>query len=260
MYAAASGTTNGCALTGDTLAADESCTVAVTFTPSDSGNQTAYLQINSDATNAGIIRVTLVGIGAEVSASVVEGTIGTEIIFTAAPSSNFGSKKGKVVIYDAANNKIKSNLKIGKTGWSSTTITGTVTKALEAKQYNVQILVQPYKTAEPKDIEGGFTFKRPEVTGFVVDNGSPGETRTVNGRFFGNKKPKIYLWYYDKNGTYKNKSCPVSTTTWNAQTGASSANFKVPKLDPGSYRLTVETKKVGTSMETINFTINGVSK
>ncbi len=260
MYTAAPGLVNGCSLTGDTLSADESCTVAVTFTPSDSGTKTACLQINSNATNAGIIRVTLVGIGSDATPSVIEGTIGTEITFTAAPSTNFKSKKGKVVIYDNINNKVKSNLKISKTGWSPTTITDIVTKALEAKQYNVQISVQPYKTERPIDIEGGFTFKRPEVTGFVVDNGSPGETRTVNGRFFGNKKPKIYLWYYDKNSTYKKKTCPVSTITWNAQTGASSANFKVPKLDPGSYRLTVETKKVGTSMETINFTINGVSK
>ena len=115
MYAAAPGSTNGCTLTGDTLAAGEECTVSVTFTPSDAGTRTAYLQINSNATNANIIRVNLIGIGAEATASVVEGTIGTEITFTAAPSLNFGTKKGKVVIQDAL---VKSNLKIAKTGWS----------------------------------------------------------------------------------------------------------------------------------------------
>ena len=253
MYAAAPGSTNGCTLTGDTLAAGEECTVSVTFTPSDAGTRTAYLQINSNATNANIIRVNLIGIGAEATASVVEGTIGTEITFTAAPSSGFGTKKGKVVIQDAL---VKSNLKIAKNGWSNSQITGIVTKRLAAGQYNVQIMVQPYKTATPINILGGFTYKVPEVVDFNVDNGSPGETRTVNGKFFGSKKPIVYFWYYDKNNNLKKKNCPVTSITWNAQTGASSAAFKVPRLDPGSYRLHVETKKVGTSLQPINFTIN----
>ena len=131
-----------------------------------------------------------------------------------------------------------------------------MTKGLAAGQYNVQIMVQPYKTATPINILGGFTYKVPEVVDFNVDNGSPGETRTVNGKFFGSKKPIVYFWYYDKNNNLKKKNCPVTSITWNAQTGASSAAFKVPKLDPGSYRLHVETKKVGTSLQPINFTIN----
>jgi hypothetical protein len=253
MYAAAPGSTNGCTLTGDTLAAGEECTVSVTFTPSDAGTRVAYLQINSNSTNANLIRVNLIGIGAEATASVVEGTIGTEITFTAAPSSNFGTKKGKVVIQDAL---VKSNLKIAKTDWSVSQIKGIVTKPLAAGRYNVQIMVQPYKTATPIDIAGGFTYKVPEVVDFDENNGSQGETRTVNGKFFGSKKPIVYFWYYDKNNNPKKKNCPVTSITWNAQTGASSAAFKVPRLDPGSYRLHVETKKVGTSVQPINFTIN----
>jgi hypothetical protein len=253
MYAAAPGSTNGCTLTGDTLTAGTACTVSVTFNPSAAGVQSANLEIKTDSINAGTVNVRLIGIGVNALPSVYEGTIGTEITFNASPSSGFGTKKGKVVIQDAL---VKSNLKIAKNGWSNSQITGVVTKRLAAGQYSEQIKVQPYSTATPIDIAGGFTYKVPEVVDFNVDNGSPGETRTVNGKFFGSKKPIVYFWYYDKNNNLKKKNCPVTSITWNAQTGASSAAFKVPRLDPGSYRLHVETKKVGTSLQPINFTIN----
>ena len=253
MYAAAPGSTNGCNLTGDTLTAGTACTVSVAFNPSAAGVQSAKLEIKSDSINAGIVNVTLIGIGAIALPSVYEGTIGTEIIFTASPSSGFGTKKGKVVISNAS---VTSSLKIAKTDWLASQITGVVTKRLAAGQYNEQIKVQPYSTETPINILGGFTYKVPEVVNFDVDNGSPGETRTVNGKFFGSKKPKVYLYYYDTHNNYKKKNCPVTSITWNAKTGASSASFKVPNLDPGSYRLHVETKKVGTSLGVINFTIN----
>ena len=98
MYAAAPGSTNGCTLTGDTLTAGTACTVSVAFNPSAAGVQSANLEIKSDSINAGTVNVTLIGIGANALPSVYEGTIGTEITFTASPSSGFGTKKGKVVI------------------------------------------------------------------------------------------------------------------------------------------------------------------
>ena len=255
MYAVVPGSTNGCTLTGDTLTAGTACTVSVTFNPSAAGVQSANLEIKTDSINASTVNVRLIGIGVNALPSVYEGTIGTEITFNASPSSGFGTKKGKVVVQDAL---VKSNLKIAKNGWSNSQITGVVTKRLEAGQYNEQIKVQPYSTATPINILGGFTYKVPEVVDFKddVNNGAPGETRTVNGKFFGSKKPKVYLYYYDTHNNYKKKNCSVTSITWNGQTGASSASFKVPNLDPGSYRLHVETKKVGTSLEVINFTIN----
>jgi len=252
-FAVAPGDTDGCALTGQVLTSGDFCTLSVTFTPSAAGNVSASLEIASDATNANLIRVNLVGFGVEALPSVTEGTIGTEITFTASPST-FGTKKGKVLIQ---NEFFKSTLKIAKVDWSDTEITGTVKKALESGQYNIQISVPPYRTTTPIDISGGFTFKKPEVDPLTDSDGAPGEEIEVTGKFFGSKKPKVYLEYTTSSGVEKKKNCRVKSFTWIAQTGVSSLVFIVPKgLEAGvQYPLRVETKKVGTSVDEIFFTI-----
>jgi hypothetical protein len=255
MFDVATGATNGCTLTNQTLAPDESCTVSVTFAPSASGAQSAALAIASDDPDTATTQVALSGTGVEEAVpSVTEGTVGTEITFTAGPGISFGDKKGKVLIQNA---DVTSNTKIAKDGWSSTSITCTVNKALPAGVYDVKIMLQPYADDVSIDLPGAFTFKKPEVDILAVSDGAKGDLRTITGHFFGNKKPKVYLVYQDKKGVDKKKNCPVtSMITWVVDTGISSIQFKVPGgLAAGTYPLYVERKGVGTSEEEIDFTI-----
>ena len=162
----APGSTNGCVLPNQVLAPSAACTLAVTFTPTDAGLASASLNITSDALNANTTHVNLVGLGAEAMLSVTEGTIGTVITITSAPSTSFGDKKGKVVIQ---NTFAKSKTKIAKDGWSSNEITCTVTKAIESGKYDVLISL---KDKTSINLPGAFTFKNPEVDPLLVNNGS----------------------------------------------------------------------------------------
>lgn len=256
MFNVVPGTTNGCALTNQTLAPAGTCTLSVTFTPSASDAQTATLEIASDDPDTGIAEISLSGTCVEEAVpSVTEGTVGTVITFTAGPSVNFGTKKGTVIIQK---NKVKSVAKIVKGGWSEHTITCTVNKALPAGTYDVKIMLQPYKDNVSIDIPGGFTFKKPEVNlPLEVNHGAKGDLRTLTGYFFGNKKPKVYLIYEDTKGKEKKKSCPVTKLDlWVPTTGESIIRFKVPGgLADGIYPLYVERKGVGISEEEVDFTI-----
>jgi hypothetical protein len=238
------------------LATSESCTQNVTFTPSALGGRVNTLQIVSDDPDTTTAQVALSGTGVEgdVVPSVTEGTVGTVITFTAEPGISFGDKKGKVLIQNA---DVTSNTKIARDGWSSTSITCTVQKALPAGVYDVKIMLQPYKDDISIDLPGAFTYKKPEVDILAVSNGAKGDRRVITGHFFGNKKPKVYLVYQDKNGVSKKKNCPVtSMINWVAVTGVSSIEFKVPGgLAAGTYPLYVERKGVGISEEVVNFTI-----
>lgn len=246
------GSTNGCVLPNQVLAPSAACTLAVTFTPKDAGRISASLSIASDALNANTTSVSLVGFAAEATLSVSEGTIGTVITISSAPSTSFGDKKGKVVIQ---NSFAKSNTKIAKNGWSTNEITASVTKAVESGIYDVVITL---KDKTSITLPGAFTFKRPQVSPLTDSDGAPGESIEVSGKFFGSKKPKVYLEYTNANDVDKKKNCTVKTFTWNPTTGESSLVFTVPKgLESGrAYPLRVETKKVGTSLDVINFTIN----
>jgi len=255
MFTVATGDTDGCALTDQVLIPTASCTLSVTFTPTAAGAQSAAIVIASDDPESPTLQVALSGTGVEALLSPAEGTVGTEITIEAAPGgTSFGDKKGKVVIQNATN---KFNAKIAKDGWSSTSITCTINKALPAGVYDVKIMLQPYKDDVSIDLPGAFTFKKPEVDLLAVSDGAKGDRRVITGHFFGNKKPKVYLVYQDSRGSDKKKNCPVtSMINWVAVTGVSSIEFKVPGgLAAGTYPLYVERKGVGISEEEVDFTI-----
>jgi hypothetical protein len=170
--------------------------------------------------------------------SVSEGTIGTELIVHAG-SSNFGARKGKVLIGNTA----------GKiTNWTDTGITCSITKVpLPASVNDITIKVQPYKTAPAITLDSAFTVMSPVINDVIPDFGSPGETITLRGRFFSTKKPKVYL------GT---KACKVLSWTMDGPTGESQIQFVVPKkMAPVSYDVTIA-NKVGTDTLGDGFTIN----
>ena len=99
MFSVAPGGSNPCASTTPTIPFGTSCTLAITFTPTATGAQEAYFNITSDDPDTSLVTVALSGTGVDddVTPSAIEGTIGTEITYSGAPSG-FGDKKGKVYI------------------------------------------------------------------------------------------------------------------------------------------------------------------
>jgi len=254
MFSVEVGGGNPCASLTPTITAGNSCTVNVTYAPTSGVAHTAYLDITSNDPDFTTFQISLSGTAIyDVTISALEGTIGTEITFSE-PPSGFGIKKGKVLIQQAAVKK--ANLKIAKGGWLDDTVTGIVNKALPAGVYDMKIMLQPFKTATPIDLPGAFTFKKPTITSLNQNSGAPLTNVAITGKFFGSKKPKVYLEYTDSKGVAKKKNCPVKTWAMDGKTGDSSLGFIVPKgLPVGKYPLRVETKKVGVSEEDIEFII-----
>jgi hypothetical protein len=89
---------------------------------------------------------------------------------------------------------------------------------------------------------GIFRIQNPIVTGYVPleRRGAAGDEITVNGRFFGSKKPKVFLKYLDGSGVAK--KCKVRSSSMDPATGASAALFVVPKLPPGFYAIDLANK------------------
>ncbi len=254
MFSVEVGGGNPCSSLTPTIVAGNSCTVNVTYAPTAGGAHTAYLDITSNDPDFTTFQTSLSGTALyDVTISNSEGTIGTEITFSESPSG-FGIKKGKILMQQAAVKK--ANLKIAKGGWLDDTITGIVNKALPAGVYDIKIMLQPFKTAAPIDLPGAFTFKNPAITSLSQYSGAPLTNVAITGKFFGSKKPRVYLEYIDSKGVAKQKNCPVKTWAMDAKTGDSSIGFVVPKgLPEGEYPLKVETKKVGVSEEDVKFTI-----
>jgi hypothetical protein len=254
MFAVVTGGGDPCLSLTPTIAAGGSCTINVTYTPTTGGSHSAFLDISSNDPDFATFPTNLSGTGLyDVTISTLEGTIGTEITFSESPSG-FGIKKGKILIQQAAVNK--ANLKIARGGWLNDTVTGTMNKALPAGVYDMKIMLQPFRTATPINLPGAFTFKKPQITSLNRYSAPPLTDVGITGKFFGSKKPKVYLEYKDSKGVDKKKNCPVKTSIMDAKTGDSTIGFTVPRgLPEAAYQLRVETKKVGVSEEVVMFTI-----
>lgn len=254
MFTVEVGGGNPCGSLTPTIAAGDSCTVNVTYAPTTGGAHNAYLDIDSNDPDFATFQTSLSGTALyDITISNSEGTIGTEITFSESPSG-FGIKKGKVLIQQAAVKK--ANLKIAKGGWLNDTVTGIVNKALPAGVYDIKIMLQPFKTAAPIELPGAFTFKKPQIQNLNRNSGAPLTDVGITGKFFGSKKPRVYLEYIDSKGVAKQKNCPVKIWAMDAKTGDSTIGFKVPKgLPEAGYPLRVETKKVGVSEEEVTFII-----
>jgi hypothetical protein len=217
--------TNGCDPAGQDLGPDQACTLDVTFSPLAFGAYVASVEITS--TEPFTYTVPLAG-SSVAGATVFEGTLGTEVLYTTAAS--FGDKKGKVLI-----NGVKQKV----TSWEPASIQILVNKVPGTPAvYDVEIQPKPKGTA-PIVFPDAFTVRAPEVT--IIGStltGSPKDEVTIAGLWFSNKKPKVFL---------DAQKCKVKSVTMNPVTGVSTLVFVVhKKVTAGIKDLTVE-NKVATS-------------
>ena len=233
MFAVAPG---GCA---NEIVPGAACTLAVTFTPSEHGAQSAILEIASSDPDSPTVQVSLSGTGVyEATPSLLEGTYGTEITYSGAPSG-FGTKKGKVYI---------GGLKQKVDSWTPTSITVIVNKVrdlLHDTDYDVSIQPKP-KGTPTIDLPGAFTLRKPEISPVNTDSGQPEDDITINGMWFGTRKGKVYVG---------DQKCKVKSWKMiDPTTGESTITFVVhKKITAGTYGLEVE-NKVGRSLP-FSFTV-----
>lgn len=162
------------------------------------------------------------------------GTIGTHVTVT---DSGFGSKKGKVLVGNAATKIIN---------WTDSSTTFEIRKTLAPGPYDIVVQSKEPGGVAQATYPGAFTMMAPEIIS-VDPSGLPLEEKTLSGNYFGSKKGKLFL------GTRK---CKVVSWTMDAATGKSQINFIVPKkLTSGTYDIMV-VNKVGSATLAGGFTIN----
>jgi hypothetical protein len=169
-----------------------------------------------------------------ISEASFEGTIGTRFTIT---GSAFGIKKPKVYIeYQQRSDRvIKVYGKVERT--SDTSITCLWTKSLPAGTHS--LWAQPADRGSAPIFIDTFSIKNPIIDNITPDTLAPGATTIIDGQFFTNKKPKVYLMDLS---TRKKKNCRVLSSNMDPSTGASSLEFVVPKLGSGPYKIILQTQ------------------
>ena len=95
-----------------------------------------------------------------------------------------------------------------------------------------------------------FTVRKPAIDEVTPDN-PYGRKITLNGQFFTNKKPTVYL---KDLASLRTKRCRVISSTMDPATGESLLNFVVPKSGSGNYEIILQTLVGETS-----FTLTSIS-
>ena len=178
--------------------------------------------------------IELKGTGVNFTVSPSEGTLGTTMVLE---GPGFGSKKGKVLVGGLA-------AKVAQ--WIPGRISLTLSK-VPASAGTYPVVIQP---KDPKGAEAiteleGFTLKGPEIEDLSANHGGMGQVITINGKFFGSKKGKVYLG---------GKSCKVTSWIVNQAGGNDEIKFQFPKGVTGTQELHVS-NRVGSS-GTVSFTVD----
>ena len=148
-----------------------------------------------------------------------EGTIGTDFTIT---GSGFGTKKGKVSI---------GNTSVTVLEWSDVLISARLGKALAPGVYDVTILPSEPKGSSAIIHNDAFVVKPVEIDSIDRDDGTAWDQITIQGRFFGTKKGKLYL-EYDEGGNPVRKNCKVLRWAMDSASGDGEIVFVVPKMLP----------------------------
>jgi hypothetical protein len=75
---------------------------------------------------------------------------------------------------------------------------------------------------------------QPIIDDVTPNSGIAGDVITINGWYFTNKKPKVYL---EDPNTHKKKSCKVISSSMDPLTGSSTLQFVIPKWGLDNYNL-----------------------
>ena len=121
-----------------------------------------------------------------------EGTMGTELEIA---GSNFGTKKGKVLVGSTA-------LKVLE--WNNEFIQAVLTKLIDPGVYDVTIQPSEPKGTLPYYEEDAFVVRPAEIHSIDQVSGTAYDQVTIKGKFFGTKKGKVYV-EYKENGESHNK-------------------------------------------------------
>ena len=149
-----------------------------------------------------------------------EGTMGTEFSIA---GSDFGSNKGKVLI---------GNTPVTVLSWSNGLIRCRLTKGLGPGTYDVTIVPSlPKGAASIVYNEAVFLAKPPEIRSLDQGEGTAWDQITVQGRFFGTKKGKVYL-EYEEDGNPVRKNCKVLRWAMDPASGEGEIVFVVPSMMP----------------------------
>lgn len=128
----------------------------------------------------GVLPVAAAGIS---DVSPREGTVGTAVTIS---GSGFGAKAGEVLL---GSEKCKVQ------DWSDTRIVCTVSKPQPTGDYTVTVQAQKGKKAAAPMTFSSFAIREPEIArGELIRDG---DTVTIAGAFFGDKKGDVRLAYYD---------------------------------------------------------------
>jgi hypothetical protein len=146
-----------------------------------------------------------------------EGTMGTELSIT---GSNFGTKKGKVLI---------GSTPLTIIDWADGLIHCRLTKVLAPGVYDLTIQPSGPKGTPPIIEKEAFVVKAPEIYSIEQGEGTANDQVTINGKFFGTKKGAVYL-EYEEGGSPTRKSCKVSSWVMDPKTGDSEIVFIVPAM------------------------------
>jgi pimeloyl-ACP methyl ester carboxylesterase len=212
---------------------------AVTRNITSAGTGTSYISSNSSvveisseglltARSQGEAIVTIENSGVKKDINMVvtpkavspaEGTIGTELTIT---GEAFGTKKGKIFIGSAALTIID---------WADGLIHCRLTKVIDFGAYDVTIQPNEPRGAVPIIVKNAFTVKAAEIDSIEQGEGSAYDQVTINGKFFGTKKGKVYLEYEEK-GQAIRKNCQVVSWEMNPVSNDGKIVFVVPKMLP----------------------------
>ncbi len=223
---------------GQTLIFEDGCSVDLIFTPQSPGEKTATLGIPSNDFDTPFYETALAGEGLPpLELSPMEGTIGTNLDIT---GFGFGFNKPKVYVKYLRSARLRNkNLKV--LTFSDLSISALWHRKLGPGTY--PLYVHPKGRGMVPIYIGEFTIMAPMIDSVQPLNGSIDSLVTISGRYFTVKKPKIYL----KNDTMrKMKKCRVLSWEMDPLSGESTATFRVPKLLPGEYVLTLKTAIAST--------------
>lgn len=180
--------------------------------------------------------------GAEIySINRTEGTSYDQVTLT---GKFFGTKRGTVYLEYEEEGIAKINpCKIIKWIMDSTTGDSEVVFEIPSMLPAVcDVILDPYESLEEVELEDKIMVKAPEIEDINPHSGMQGELVTISGKYFGSKKPTIYLGYTnEKEGKYRKTGC--SLVSWSDD----KIVFRIPNLPSGTYDIIV---KNATSSDT----------